>query len=125
MTQFKKLFLITFAFSAVVLAISLNSAGNALAQAVTLVKVVNKPNEPIPVASLPKSPLLVHVNNFPEVATLFSVGTGYQLQLSSGPQTCNVREIRGVWLKCRWADPLTAAGYRENWVNSLNIVTSN
>jgi archaellum component FlaG (FlaF/FlaG flagellin family) len=61
MNRFKNLLLVTVAFSAVVLAVSLNSVGHVIAQAVQEVRVVNRINQAVPVSNPPGFPIQTKV----------------------------------------------------------------
>jgi hypothetical protein len=137
MTRFKTFLLATLVLSAAMFAISLNSAGHAIAQALAQdVRVVNKGNESVPVLNPPNLPLTTRIVNkesepvftksTDSPASHFVVGTSYGLNLGAqGGQQCTVAEIQGTWIKCHYPPVRGRPGLFLNWVNAAHIISTN
>ena len=96
MNTFKSLVLVIVALSALILSVSLNTVGHAVAQEDT--------QSSSPVA-------------------LFKVGTKYRATLQSGSIQCKVLEIKGSWLKCEIPASGIPSDTATIWLNSYNILT--
>lgn len=154
MNTFKNLVLVTLAFSAIVLAISLNSAGHAIAQAVNDVRVVNRANQPVQarIVNVPADPVIARIVNATAdpVITKTGIINGPNhpipivgsVEISNFPQsntmtsrfvvgtTYNLTPVLGSGINCTVRGSQGSwlkcelAGAQTLWVNATNIISS-
>ena len=123
MNTFKSLILVTIALSAVILSVSLNSLGHALAQAVQEERV--SAGSTAPDFLNDGHPEFLQTDG-PSSSPVppFKVGSRFRATLQSGSTIqCKLQDIKGAWLKCE----IPASGIPSDtatiWLNSYNVLT--
>ena len=149
----KNCLIVALGFGIVVLALSFTNMGNAIAQVIQQVRVVNLPTQAVPTIAqgttnvagnvgingtvtlapetkveVTKLPPQSHfaINQHFTIALLPLAGGSPMLPVSSGGLLdCTVRQIDGVWIKCELPNPHPGVGTPPSvFVNTILIVAS-